>query len=134
MPFQTEWYIPFRVIDERVWGKITAEAMHQHSELIVQMLSDAQIRAPGTQVHLVLDTAETESLPPAYIMLKPALPVLRFKNRGDLFHITHNSTVRSIMELTAHVMKFPMRSFATREEALQALEATMLQEDLRAVK
>lgn len=134
MPFHIEWHTPYRVIDERVWGVLTTDDIRQHTELLISMLSDAQSHAPGKLVYHVFDDTEAESMPPAYLMLKQALPVLRFKNRGLMFHITRKSTIRSIVELAAHVMRFRMHSFATREDALRALEKAMIEDDLRSAK
>ncbi|MBZ0280408.1 MAG: hypothetical protein K8L97_06680 [Anaerolineae bacterium] len=132
MPLQIGWYIPYRVIDERIWGKITAEVMQQHQDMIVQMLNEAQIHAPDTRIHLLLDTTETESMPPVYMMLKTALPVLRFKNRGIMFHITRSSAIRNIIELTAHITQFQLQSYFNREEAIRTLEAKLFEDDSRA--
>lgn len=134
MPLEAEWYIPYRVIDERVWGTLTIEETQQHSDLMVEMLKEAEIHSPGKQVYLLFDDTEAESMPPAYLLLKQALPVIRCKNRGPMFHITHSTTIRSIVELAAHVMRFKMRSFATREEALDALQKVLVEDDLRAAK
>lgn len=63
-------------------------------------------------------------------MLGQALPVLRYKNRGTVYHVTRSKTTRSILELTAHVMSFAVRAFASREEAMQVIDHMILQEDL----
>jgi hypothetical protein len=94
----------------------------------VKNLTEAETHAPNTTQHILFDSTENISMPPIYRMMAQALPVLRFKNRGTMFHVTRNSTIRSLMELTAHVTKFKLRTFATREEAIRALE-TVLVED-----
>ncbi|MDX2075911.1 MAG: hypothetical protein SFZ02_05735 [bacterium] len=130
MPLHVEWYIPYRVTDARVWGVFTVEEVQQMSDIFVKYLTEASIHAPNTTPHIIFDSTENISMPPIYRMMTQALPVLRFKNRGIMFHITKNNTMRSLMELTAHVTKFKLRTFATREEAIRALEAVLIAEGL----
>ncbi|MBI5929746.1 MAG: hypothetical protein HY862_10580 [Chloroflexi bacterium] len=134
MPYQGEWYIPCRVINARLWGKAAVEDFDKHTALCVELLSQAQIQAPSASVHMLLDVEEAESLPPLYLMFARAMPVLRFKNRGVMFVITRNRTIKSIIELTAHVMNFSILMFNSRSEAMSALEATLLKEDLQTNK
>jgi hypothetical protein len=132
MPIEIEWYHPYRVIYTRAWGVLTLDDMQQQSDGFVTLLSEGQIHMPGKLLYLIYDTLEVESMPPVYKLVKQALPVLRFKNRGPMFHITRNRTIRSIIELTAHITQFQLQSFATREEAIRALEAVMAKDELRA--
>jgi hypothetical protein len=122
MPIETGWLIPYRVIDARVWGTITMDDLTTFVDAAVTLLIEAQTHSPETLVYLLYDTSKTDYLPPIYMMLKPSLPLLRFKNRGDVFHIGSNAAIRSIMELTSHVTKFKLHSFATRDEAIRAVE------------
>ena len=57
--------------------------------------------------------------------------VANVANRDTMFFIARKSKIRSILELTAHVMNFSMRIFNTRDEALQALEAVLLKDEIR---
>lgn len=134
MALEFKWYIPYRVIDARLTGHLTAEGAQEVVDNFVRMLTEAQSIAPGKLCYLLFDTREAKSVPPIYLMMKQSLPVLRFKNRGHMFHITNNQTIRSIFDLTAHVSQFPIMALATREEALKALEAIMLNENLRPTK
>jgi hypothetical protein len=128
MPLQVDWYIPYRVIDARVWGVFTVEEVQQMSDVFVQYLTETQTHAPNITPHILFDSTENISMPPIYRMMAQALPVLRFKNRGTMFHITRNNTMRSLLELTAHVTQFKLRTFATREETIRALETVLLEE------
>lgn len=134
MPYQGEWHIPCRVIYARLWGKAAIDDFDEHTALCVDLLSQAQVESPTTRVHMILDVEEAESLPPLYLMFGRAMPVLRFKNRGVMFVVTRNRTIKSIIELTAHVMNFSIMMFNSRADALSALEATLLKEDLQANK
>ncbi len=131
MPIEVEWHIPYRVIDETMSGKLSSHDMDEHTSRMLAMLQEAEIHAPGKLVYLLLDTTRADIMPPAYLMLQHALPVLRMKNRGLMILITQSKTFRSIIELTAHVMRFPVHSVATREEALKVLAATMYKDEAR---
>ncbi|MBZ0280409.1 MAG: hypothetical protein K8L97_06685 [Anaerolineae bacterium] len=131
MPVVIEWYRPYQVIDARLRGLVTMEDIQQQADVFVSMLSEGEVHASGKRLYLLYDTSEAESMPPVYMMLKIALPILRFKNRGPMFHITRSSTIRSIIELTAHITRFPLQTFATREETIRALEAKILEDGLR---
>lgn len=122
MPIETGWLIPYRVIDARVWGTITMDDLNPFVEAAVTLLTEAQTHSPETMVYLLYDTSKTDYLPPIYMMLKTSLPLLRFKNRGDVFHVGNNAAIRSIMELTSHVTKFKLHSFVNRDEAIRAVE------------
>jgi hypothetical protein len=82
-------------------------------------------------VYYLFDDTAADSVPPAYLLFEMALPVLRFKNRGPAFHITNNRAWRNIFQLAGHIMSFPVQAFTTREEALRAIEKTMLKDDAR---
>jgi hypothetical protein len=131
MPYHGEWYIPHRVVNARFWGKAGVDDFDQHTAVCVELLSQAQGQVPGATVHMILDVEEAESLPPLYLMFGRAVPVLRFKNRGIMFVVTRNRTIKSIIELTAHVMNFSIMMFNSRAEMFSALEATLLKEDLQ---
>lgn len=131
MSFEIKWHTPYRVIDLRFWGQVASEEMQVISRHFVEMLAAGESHAPGRLVYLLYDTCEAESMPPSYLMLKEALPVLRFKNRGPMFHISNSQSMRRIVDLAAHVTRFPVRTFNTREDALRALEATINSDDLR---
>ena len=130
MPYHADWYIPLRVAEAHFWGKVDAHDMDEHTERCVELLTEAQIHVPDRLIHLIIDASEVEVMPPTYLMIARAMPVLRFKNRDMMFLITPKSTTRSILELTAHVMNFRMRVFSTRDEAIEALEAYMLKDEL----
>ena len=134
MALETAWYIPYRVIEARLTGHLTAAGAQEIVDSLVCMLTEAQTIAPGKLCYFIFDTREAKSVPPIYLMMKQSLPVLRFKNRGHMFHITNNQTIRSIFDLAAHISQFPIMALATREEALKALEAIMLSENLRPTK
>jgi len=131
MSFSIEWYIPNRVIEVKGMGNLVAADFDQYSADLVRLLQEAEKNAPGQLVYNLHDVSGVESYPPVYLMVTRALPVLRFKNRGPLFLITQSRKVQSIISLTSHIMDFPIRVFATREEAIAALEITLAKEDVR---
>lgn len=131
MPTETSWHRVHRVIEVRTTGHMTIEEAGELSEILSQMLAEGQLHRPGRQMFLLFDSLEAQSVPPLYLFIKHALPVLRFRNRGPLFHITRNKTIRSITELCSHVMKFELKVFNTREEAIQALDDTLMREELQ---
>jgi hypothetical protein len=128
MPLQIQWYIPYKVIDEQIWGKVTIEEIQQQIDLWVDMLNKAQVHAPEKKVYLLFDDTNVEKMPPAYLMIPQALPVLKFQNRGPMFHITHKRPISNIIEIAAHVMGFEIRTFTVREEAIRELEITLMRE------
>jgi hypothetical protein len=130
MPYHADWYIPLRVAEARFWGKVDSGDLDRHSEACVRLLTEAQVHAPGRLIHLILDVSEVEVMPPTYLMMSRALPTLRFKNRDTMFVIAPKSASRSILEITAHVMNFKIRTFSTRDEALRAVEAVLLKDEL----
>jgi hypothetical protein len=129
MPFVIDWYIPYRVIDVRLWGEVSGDEIRQLATHFVDMLTQVQIHMPDKKPYLLYDTLEALSMPPLYLMLKEAAPVLRFKNRGPMFHITQNQAIRSIAEITAHVTQFQLLLFETRAEALRALQVALAKDD-----
>lgn len=131
MPLKIEWMIPHRMIDERLIGRLTTDEFEQLTKTVVSMLAEAEREAPGRLVYLLLDATEVESMPPPYVMLKQAMPVLRFHNRGLMAHVTRSSLIRQMIELTAHVMRFRMQAFTSREQAIAALYAAMHADDQR---
>jgi hypothetical protein len=126
MPLHIEWYIPYQVVDEKVWGQVTIEDVHQHTNCILTMLTEAQTHAPGTTIYQLFDDTEVESMPPVYLMISHALPVLRLQNRGPMLHIARKTAISNIMDITAHVMGFQRYKFETRQDAIRALELIML--------
>lgn len=134
MPLHPQWHIQHRVIYVYATGHIVNAELDAYTAALVEMLTDAQTNAPGVKVYLLFNGLEVESYPPTYLMLKSALPVLRFKNRGTMFHVTKSRMMRSILELTAHVMKFPIRSFNTLEEGTRAVEAAVARDEQRITK
>lgn len=131
MPFEIDWYIPYRVIDERTYGVITVEDLHNHTDTLARFLTEAQTHAPQHLVYQLYDDTGVERMPPAYLLFEMALPVLRFKNRGAAFHITNSRVWHNMFQLAGHIMSFQVQAFATREDALQILEKTMLKDDAR---
>ncbi len=129
MPFEIRWHVPYRVIEIHAKEYLNKEDMLAIAQHLVKMLTEAETHAPDHLVYLLYDSGDAKTMPPLYMMLKQALPVLRFKNRGPLFHVTRSKSIRSIMEITAHVANFQLRSFMTREEALHMLEAALLKDD-----
>lgn len=125
MPIEIKWHIPYRVIDERAWGDLTQADTVYHSENIIRLMNEALAHDPEQIVCLLYDDTETTSMPPIYLMLKEIVPLMHFKNRGTMYHITSNDRLRSIINLTGYIMKFPIRTFSTREDALRALEADL---------
>jgi hypothetical protein len=130
MPVVVDWYVPYRVIDVRLSGEISHAEMRELASRFVHMLTEVQLHTPGKKPYLLYDTLEATSIPPLYLMLKDALPVLRFKNRGPMFHVTNNRSMRSMIQLTAHITQFQLFSFETRAEALRVLEGVLLKEQL----
>jgi hypothetical protein len=55
MPLHIERYIPYQVVDERVWGQVTIEDVHQHTDCMLQILTEAQTHAPGTTIYQLFD-------------------------------------------------------------------------------
>ena len=131
MPFFGGWYIPYTAIEVRIWGKVDVHDLDQFFELSMNLLAEAQIQVPGKRLHLIADGLQIETMPPTYLMISRTMPMLRFKNRDSMFLITQKSTTRSILELTAHVMNFPIHVFNTRDEALRAVEALILKNEIR---
>lgn len=133
MPYQAQWYLPYKVIEARVWGRMTLEDWEQHRQSSARMLTEAQIHAPGSTVYLLMDTLDAESMPPIYLTIPKGQRVLKFKNRGTLFLIVQNDAIRSIMEVTAHITSEPflLRIFKERQAALDALTATLAKDALR---
>lgn len=131
MPLKIEWLIPYRIIDERLSGKLSPDEFTQVSQTVVAMLAEADREMPGKLVYLLLDASEVESMPPPYLMLRQALPVLRLKNRGLMVHVTRKALVRNMIELTAHVMRFRMQAFSDRDQAIEALMTAMIDDDIR---
>src|SRR5688572_22266447 len=131
MPFSGDWYIPNAAIEVRFWGNIDVNDLDQFFSMSMNLLAEAQTEAPGKRLHLIVDGLEIDSMPPAYLMITRTMPMLRFKNRDTMFLITQKSTIRSILELTSHVMNFPLRIFDTRAEALQVVEALVLKNEIR---
>jgi hypothetical protein len=134
MPLNVDWYLPYRVIDVRLSGEVTQAEMSRMASHLVRMLTEVQSHAPGRKAYLLVDTLEAISMPPLYLMLKDALPVLRFKNRGPLFQVTQNQVIRSMMQLNAHITQHQLLSFETRVEALRVLDAALIKEDLEYVE
>jgi len=134
MPYQASWHIVHQVIEARFWGRVSVEDTDVHNDACVQLLTEAQNMAPKSTVHLLLDALEAESIPPLYLRFAQGMRVLKFKNRGTLFLITRSSSIKSIIEVTAYVSRehFPLRVFAEREEALQALDGYLARDAQRA--
>ncbi|MDX2139260.1 MAG: hypothetical protein SF123_14335 [Chloroflexota bacterium] len=130
MPLSVDWYIPYRVAEARLWGVLSVEEMQHYADECVRVLTESETHAPGKRTYMIMDALELESIPPVYLMLKQALPVLRFKSRDAMFLITRNQAIRNILELTAHVTKFKLHTFATREEALRAVDDALRRSDL----
>jgi hypothetical protein len=134
MPFHGEWYIPYRVLELRLWGNITTEEIREITRLFVKSLTEVEAHNPRNKSYLLFDTLEVTRMPPLYLMMAEALPVLRFKNRELMVHVSRNKAIRAIMDINAHVTRLPMVSAETREEALRILEAALIKEDLQVVE
>jgi hypothetical protein len=134
MSIEIGWYLPYRVIDARLYEEVTPAEVRELASHFVEMLTQNQLQTPHKKLYLLCDTVDAISVPPLYLMLKDALPVMRFKNRGPLFHVTQNRSIRSIMQLTAHITHIPVFSFETRDEAVRVLAATLIKEDLEYVE
>lgn len=134
MSFSIAWYITNRVIEVKASGNLVAADFDQYSADLVQMLQEAEKNAPDQLVYNLHDASDVESYPPIYLMVRRALPVLRFKNRGPFFLITQSRKVQSIISLTSHVMDFPIRVFETHEEAIAALDIALEKENVRVGK
>jgi|GEM_PF-3451174 hypothetical protein len=130
MPVAVDWYVPYRVGYSRLSGNVTSDDMQEYADHCVRILTEAETHAPGKRTYMIFDALELESMPPAYLMLKQALPILRFKSRDAMFLITRNQSIRNIVELTAHVTKFKIYTFATLEEALRAVDETLRRTDM----
>lgn len=129
MPVTAQWVIPYRIIEERLYGKLNTDDLIQHTNMMVAMLTDAQQQSPGKLVYLMMDMTDVDSLPPAYTMMKQAMPVLKLKNRGLMVLVTNSAIFRNVLELTAHVMRFSVQTCATREEGLHILHTRMEEDD-----
>lgn len=133
MPYHIDWYLPHQVSDARIWGHLSLEELELYTDTCVRMLAEAQAQAPGNRVHIIIDMLDAESIPPLYLMASQGVRVLKFKNRGTMFLLVQNTAVRSVMEITSHVMgvHFPMRIFKERQAALDALAAYLAKEQMR---
>lgn len=134
MPYHGEWLVPLRVIGARAWGVMTMDDVDKHTALCVRLLTEAQAHASDNLVYYLFNVLEVESMPPIYLTVSRSLPLLQFKNRGPMFYVTRSQTFRSLMNLTAHVMDFQLRVFNDQASALQAIEVTMLKDDMRLAK
>lgn len=134
MPLQIDWYVHYRVIDAQMIGVVTLDDVEVMSQRFVELLADAQANVPGRILYLLYDTTGVESMPPLYRMMKQALPVLKFNNRGPMFHATRNQTIRNIIDLAANITRFQALAFATREEAIRAIESRLALDNLAVTK
>lgn len=132
MSYAYEWYIPYRVMDARVWGEVTTAELEHHADVCVEYLTLARLHNPEGVVNIIFDTLGATHIPPLYLMMSQGIRVMKFKNRGTMYLVANNSAVRSVIEVTARVMReyFPLRIFSTRQEALDALHAAMAKENL----
>lgn len=129
MPLHVEWYLQYRVIDARFSGEVNANDIQKQVRMFVQFLSESQLQAPGRPVYLLFDTLEAESMPPFYQTLNKAIPILKFRNRGPAFHVTRNRKIRSIIDLAAHIARFQVYTYETREDAIRDIEAHLVREN-----
>lgn len=132
MPYRAEWHIPYRVINARVWGHVTAEDLKEHTNRRSAMLAEAGLHAPDKRVHLLYDALDAHSHPATYFDISQAMPILRSKNRGPMYLITTSDEIKSILELTAYVLDYQLLVFSTKEAALQVIEMALIKEDLNA--
>src|SRR5690606_2310646 len=100
MPYDGGWYIPCRVAEARFWGNIVSDDLDAHNALCIKVLTEAQEKAPGRLIHMLLDLSEVKTMPPLYLMISRAMPVIRFRNRDTMFLVTRNNVFRSILEAT----------------------------------
>ncbi len=129
MAYRARWLVPYRVMESTLSGPVTMADMDRHTEAAVQFLTEAQTHAPGQMVYNLFNTLEADRAIPAYLMLTKALPVLRFKNRGPLYHVTKSAQQRNVGDLTAHLMSFAIRTFEDYDEALEAIDNALAHED-----
>lgn len=130
MPLHVDWHVPLRAIDARCWGTVTLEEADHLAARLAELLQEAYDHAPTRTLYLLFDTLEADSLPPLYRILKPAIPLLKFKNRGPMYHVTRNRKIHSIIDLMANVTRFQAHAFNTREEAVSALALQLERDDL----
>lgn len=134
MPFHIDWHIQHRVIYAHATGHMKDEDFDYYSATVAQLLTEAQTHAPHVKQYIVLDTLEALNYPPTYLMIKRALPILRFKNRGPMFLVTQSRLIRGLVELTAHVSNFPLRVFNDRDEAIRAVEVAVQQDEIHIIQ
>lgn len=134
MPYQAEWHIPNRLVYARGWGRMTVQDMELHTAMCMKFLTEAEQNVPGGRVTMIFDALEVESIPPLYLMLPSALPVLRMQNRTEsMIFVSINKGMRTILQLTGHVMNFKVRFAASSQEAIEIAES-ILQLENRAEK
>lgn len=132
MPFSVGWYLVHQVSEARLWGHVTLDEMEAYTDRCVDVLTEAQINAPDTRIHMLVDALDAESLPPIYRMFNQGMRTLRFKNRDTMFLVTRNGgQVRSVIELASRLAgeHFALKVFSDREQAIAALTAAMAKKD-----
>ena len=130
MPITVGWHIENRVIEMQAEGQVLVADVVAWIDEQSKLLAQAQDKTPETLVYTLHDATDAESYPPIYLMVKRALPVLRFKNRGPIFLVTQAPKIRSVFALTSHVMDFPVHVFSTRDDALNAIQIAIAKEDM----
>ncbi len=131
MPYSAKWLVPYRVMTSKMSGRVTLEDIDAHTEASVKFLTEAQIHAPGKLVYNVFDTSQAENGLPIYLMMTKALTILSFTNSATLYHVTQSRELRSIGDLTAHLMSFAIRTYDDYDEAVQAVYDALAREDLQ---
>lgn len=130
MAYHAEWHIPNRLVYAKGWGRMTKQDMELHTAMCIKFLSEAEQNLPGGRVTMIFDALEVESIPPLYLMLPSALPVLRMQNRTEaMIFVSMNKGMRTILQMTGHVMNFKVRFAASQQEALEIAEGILHQEN-----
>ncbi len=132
MPFHIVWHTRPVIMVSHATDPLMNEDFDDLQAYSMAMLQDAYDENPQRLVRHVYDVSQLDYHPPLYLMLGKALPVLRFKNRGDLYVATRVAKHRSLLQLTAHVMNFGLRFYDSYTDALRAAEADVAREGLHA--
>jgi hypothetical protein len=126
-----EWHIPFHVLKARFYGDITLADMQDYDVQLIGFLQEALEKNPRQKIHLVVDGLEITSMLPLYKMLPMGVKVMQYKNRGLAIMATKNNRVRTIFEITSHILRksnFQIRFVSSEAEAFQVLDSILAKE------